>query len=107
MESRNARTERDEKKKDNKLNFMAEALRLWTQKTFAAAQKKNNSSYFREETFDSKKCQKKRRLLIKKNPIYVSTHKHTQPFQRDGQAFNQRTDESEGEKLEIRFNKLM
>lgn len=60
-----------------------------------------------EKRLSTKKCQKKRRLLIKRNPIYVSTHKHTQPFQRDGQAFNQRTDESEGEKLEIRFNKLM
>lgn len=43
--------------------------------------------------------------MIKKNPICVSTH--IEPFERDGQAFNQRTDESEGEKLEIQFNKLM
>lgn len=74
-------------------------------KTFAAAQK-NNSSYFSEETFDEEVSEKEP-TFDKKNPIYVSTHKHTQPFQRDGQAFNQRTDESEGEKLEIRFNKLM
>lgn len=84
---------------------MAEALRLWTQKPLP--QHKKIIHHTSAKRLSTKKCQKKNRLLIKRNPIYVSTHKHTQLFQRDGQAFNQRTDESEGEKLEIRFNKLM